>query len=333
MIWRSRWAAIGAAVAVTLGGGGLVGVGAASPESTFVAITPTRVLDTRFDIGLTDAFEHRVGRDLDVTGTIAIVGAGNVASTGSVVPDGATAIVANVTAVNPTTAGFVAVRPGTATGDPTTSNLNFSNSGVVVPNSVTVELPTAGTSAGTVNLFFSGTGAGATAHLLVDIVGYYVEGAGAPGPKGDQGDPGQDGADGADGGVGPPGAQGDTGPAAWDLIPSGTTVTGTFAFTGSATTTNQLHFHSVSLPGRAAADLTFDKVNFSTEPDAMCTGTAGAPTAPAGEVCIYMNGSDNIHSPAGAEMTDLLDQAFLVAWFNFDSGSMTIGATWAYTAP
>jgi hypothetical protein len=170
---RSRWAAIGAAVAVTLGAGGMIGVSAASPPSTFVAIAPTRVLDTRFDIGLTDAFTHRTPRLLDVTGTIPIVLPGNTQGTAVVVPDGATAIVANVTAVNPTTAGFVAVRPGDATGDPTTSNLNFSTGGVVVPNSVTVEIPTSGADAGKLNLYFSGTNPSATTHLLVDIVGYY----------------------------------------------------------------------------------------------------------------------------------------------------------------
>jgi len=52
-----RWAAIGAAVAVTLGAGGLVGVDAAPPgseagnsgESAFIPIDPVRVWDTRVD--------------------------------------------------------------------------------------------------------------------------------------------------------------------------------------------------------------------------------------------------------------------------------------------
>ena len=45
---RTRWAAIGAAVAVTLGAGGLTMVSASgSPASRFVAITPERILDTR----------------------------------------------------------------------------------------------------------------------------------------------------------------------------------------------------------------------------------------------------------------------------------------------
>jgi len=65
---RSRWAAIGAAVAVTLGA-----VDAASVESSFTAIEPTRVLDTRINAGLTGAFTAATPRTLDVTGTIGIV--------------------------------------------------------------------------------------------------------------------------------------------------------------------------------------------------------------------------------------------------------------------
>ncbi len=54
-LWRSRWAAVGAAVAVTMGAGGVISLAAAStPASSYVAITPVRVVDTRTDIGLTD---------------------------------------------------------------------------------------------------------------------------------------------------------------------------------------------------------------------------------------------------------------------------------------
>jgi hypothetical protein len=200
---RSRWAAIGAAVAVTLGAGGLYSVRAASDASSFVAIAPTRVLDTRSDAGLAGAFTSGEPRLLDVTGTVPVIDAGGTVATGLVVPDGATAIVANVTAVFPTSPGFVSVRPGTATGAPATSSINFTGAGVVAPNAVTVELPTDGQ----VQLWFQGS-PGATAHLLVDIVGYYVAGAvgtpgapGAQGPAGATGPAGPAGADGADGGA------------------------------------------------------------------------------------------------------------------------------------
>jgi hypothetical protein len=130
-----------------------------------VAITPMRVLDTRIDLGLVGALSSDARRQLDVTDTAQ-----------SSVPAGATAIVANVTVVSPTTLGYISVRPGDATGLPSTPNINFLAGGIV-PNSVTVELPTAGPAAGTVDLVFHGTEANATAHLLIDIVGYYQAGA------------------------------------------------------------------------------------------------------------------------------------------------------------
>ncbi len=180
---------------------------AASPASSLVAIAPVRVLDTRLP-GLGGAISSATPRDLDVTGTIPTVAAdGQTVTNALVVPDGATAIVANVTIVGPTTPGFVAVRPGSATGAPTTSNINATASGVIIPNAVTVEVPTAGADAGIIELWYQGTSATARTDLLVDIVGYYT--AGAAGPKGDRGDPGPTGATGA---TGPAGPQGDPGP-------------------------------------------------------------------------------------------------------------------------
>ena len=195
---RSRWAAIGAAVAVTLGAGGLITASAASEQSVFVAIEPVRILDTRINVGL-GLFTSEQPQDLRVIGIVPAV-VGNTVFPSGVVPDGATAIVANVTAVTPTTGGFVSVRPSTATGKPTTSNINFTTGGVIEPNSVTVEVPTTGSKAGKVQLWFKGTNAAATTHMLLDVVGYYVPGgAGTPGPKGDTGAKGTTGATGPSG--------------------------------------------------------------------------------------------------------------------------------------
>lgn len=203
-LWRSRWAAIGAAIAVTLGAGGLVSVRAATPQSVFVAVTPQRVLDTRAGIGLTGALVGGQARTLDVTGTVPVVLPGNTKGSAVVVPDGATAVVANVTAVRPTSTGFVSVRPGSATGAPTTSNINITTPGGVYPNSVTVELPTAGSAAGRVNLYYFADSPGGTTQLLFDIVGYYVEGTGT-GPAGPAGPTGARGPAGRDGvRIGPP---------------------------------------------------------------------------------------------------------------------------------
>lgn len=199
---RSRWAAIGAAVAVTFGAGGLALVSAETAQSVFVGVEPTRVLDTRIAVGLAGPLVNSQPEKLDVTGTIPIVKPDGTAGMGTVVPGGATAIVANVTAVSPTTVGFVSVRPGTAAGQPTTSNLNITSPGSIVPNSATVELA----ADGTIDLFFFGVTPTATTDLLLDIVGYYVEGGGIPGPEGPQGEQG------AQGEVGPQGPQGETGP-------------------------------------------------------------------------------------------------------------------------
>jgi hypothetical protein len=165
----------------------------------FVPITPIRVLDTRINAGLTGVFTSAQPRLLDVTGTIPIVQPGDLISTGAPVPDGATAIVANVTAVAPATEGFVSVRPGNITGNPTTSNLN-TRTNIISPNLVTVEIPTSGTQTGHIQLWYQGLTPDATTHLLIDIVGYYQTGGTGPqgptgptgptGPAGPPGDPG-----------------------------------------------------------------------------------------------------------------------------------------------
>ena len=77
---RSRWAAIGAAIAVTLGGGGLIGVSASNGagQSTYTPVTPVRIMDTRSDgkVGALDTAGSGDPRQLKVTGTIATIGAG-----------------------------------------------------------------------------------------------------------------------------------------------------------------------------------------------------------------------------------------------------------------
>ena len=73
-IRRSRWAAIGAAIAVSLGGGGVFLAGAApSAPSSVVTIDPVRVLDTRdpVNVGLPGPFVSPVSQKLTVTGSVA----------------------------------------------------------------------------------------------------------------------------------------------------------------------------------------------------------------------------------------------------------------------
>ena len=173
----------GVVVASVVGAGGLAVVratGGSSLASSYVPVTPQRVVDTRSDLGLVslvDGVEQRV--------TIV----------GSLVPLGATAVSLTVTAVDASAAGFVSVRPGDATGIPSTSNLNVERGGTIA-NSVVVKLPTVGDHTGTIKVLFDAMGATTSStDVLIDVIGYYElasTGAGATGPAGPQGEPGVD---------------------------------------------------------------------------------------------------------------------------------------------
>jgi YVTN family beta-propeller protein len=175
-------------VAVTFGAGGLLGASAtSSPASSVVTVDPVRVLDTRTGVGLTGKFESRVSRKLQITG--------------AVVPAGATGVLLNMTVVTPSAAGFLSVRPGDASGTPSTSSLNFA-AGDIVPNSVQVALPTVGANAGQIDITYDAYGAtGPTTDVLADVVGYLL--AGGPGTPGPIGPPGPAGATGTQGPPGP----------------------------------------------------------------------------------------------------------------------------------
>jgi hypothetical protein len=170
-LWRSRWAAIGAAIAVSLGAGGLFVSHAApgSSESTIVSVTPERILDTRDpnNVGLGGPFVSAVSQKLQVTGSIPTA-----TGTKTVVPTGATGVLLNVTPVNATADGFISIRPGDATGTATTSSLNFTR-GDILPNAVQVAVPTAGSNTGQIDITYDAYGqAGPTTDILIDVVGY-----------------------------------------------------------------------------------------------------------------------------------------------------------------
>jgi len=128
---------------------------AGADGSRFTPVTPWRVLDTRNGTG--GFGPVRPGAPLHVE-----IG-------GAVVPPDATAVVLNVTAVNPGGTGNVRVYPTPAGAGtpPTVSNLNVVP-GTDQPNLVTVALG----SGGQVSFATDGT----TAHLLADVAGYYREG-------------------------------------------------------------------------------------------------------------------------------------------------------------
>ena len=115
-------------------------------------LTPSRLLDTRTGNGAPAA-------PLGTGGTLSL----QVTGRGSV-PDASqvSAVVMNVTAVDPSAAGFVTVWPGG--GRPNVSNLNFVP-GQTVPNLVIVAVSASGTVS-----FFNETG---NTHLIADVVGWY----------------------------------------------------------------------------------------------------------------------------------------------------------------
>jgi hypothetical protein len=173
--WRSRWAAVGAAVAVSLGAGGgfLIADAANGPESGLVMVDPLRILDTRdpVDLGLRGPFVSPIAQKLQVTGPVPII-----SGTKTVVPPGASGVLLNVTAVNATSKGFISIRPGDAFGPPSTSSLNVTVVGAPIPNAVQVALPTTGANAGKIDITWDALGiAGPTTDLLIDVVGYTVD--------------------------------------------------------------------------------------------------------------------------------------------------------------
>ncbi|MGP3686635.1 hypothetical protein ACTVZO_18330 [Streptomyces sp. IBSNAI002] len=123
----------------------------AGGKGRFVPITPSRFLDTRDGTG---AAKARVGPGGVVT--LQVSGVKGVPMTG------VTAVVMNVTAVNPTEAGHVTVYPN-GQAAPGVSNLNFT-AGQIVPNLVTVPVVN-----GKVDLRNNS----GSVDLIADVTGYY----------------------------------------------------------------------------------------------------------------------------------------------------------------
>ncbi len=174
---------VGVLSGATVGGFAVVrATGGSSSASSYVPVTPVRVLDTRSDLGLAVVTDGAAGT-LKVTGSIPTATSSGGVVNAVVVPAGATAVVLNVTAVNPTSSGYVSLRPGDATGLPTVSTLNVTAGGTF-PNGATITIPTTGAHAGQIQVWYEAesTTVGST-ELLIDIAGYYElasTGSGAP---------------------------------------------------------------------------------------------------------------------------------------------------------
>lgn len=126
----------------------------AAPTGTFTPLNqPTRVLDTRGapfgPIGLSGPFEAGIPRDVQIAGVLGI-------------PNGALAVVMNVTVTGPTAPSHLTVWPA-GRAQPNASNLNFL-AGQTVPNLVVV-------SVGDLGRVSALNNSGSTA-VIFDVVGY-----------------------------------------------------------------------------------------------------------------------------------------------------------------
>ncbi len=165
---RVRWAAIGAAVAVSLGaaGVGLHNVASADVSSgdrpIFVSITPCRLTDTR---PAPNTVGPRSG-GLAAAETLTITARGeNGRCTGtSMIPADAVALSLNVTALGATQQTFLALWGDGA--NPGTANLNPAPDQPPTPNAVNTPL----SAAGTFNVFNER----GNVNVVIDVNGYYA---------------------------------------------------------------------------------------------------------------------------------------------------------------
>ena len=120
---------------------------------TYVALTPVRLLDTRFANGLSGAFASGVARSFQVSGRDGV-------------PANAVAVTGNLTVTDQTAYGLFALGP---TSTPVTSTLNFPV-GDNRANGVTVAL----SGSGSLWALYDTGGPGQTSDLVFDVTGYFV---------------------------------------------------------------------------------------------------------------------------------------------------------------
>jgi hypothetical protein len=127
--------------------------------ATYHALTPTRLLDTRYGTGLSGVFDSHVARTFTVSG-----GA-------SLVPAAAIAVTGNLTVTGQITGGYLYIGPD-LTNNPTSSTLNFPV-GDDRANGVTVALNRTNPASGTLSVTYVASTTG-TAHVIFDVTGYFI---------------------------------------------------------------------------------------------------------------------------------------------------------------
>jgi serine protease inhibitor ecotin len=124
-------------------------------HATYVALSPTRILDTRYGNGLSGPIGSHAAQTFQV-------------SDRGGVPANATAATGNLTVTAQSSSGYLYLGPA-AMNDPTSSTLNFPL-GDDRANGVTVALGPAGT----LSVTFVGTGAAANTHVIFDVTGFFA---------------------------------------------------------------------------------------------------------------------------------------------------------------
>jgi hypothetical protein len=157
---RSKWAAVGAAVAVTLGAGG-IGITHATTSSgerpIYIPIEPCRLADTRPDFQVGDR-----GTPLGADETYTLSGEGAVGNCN--LPEDTAALSLNVTALDASAPTFVSLFPAGAS-LPVASHLNPLPGQGPTPNAVNVDLSTDGE--------FSIYNLAGTVNVIIDVVGVF----------------------------------------------------------------------------------------------------------------------------------------------------------------
>ena len=158
-MWRSRWAAVGAAMAVVAGVGGVGAAFASGSAPATVSIAPCRLVDTRPGGGNVGPRSTPLGQgqsfDVRALGK----------TTNCQIPVAATALLMNVTVVNGTANSYLTAWPQ-GSSRPTASNLNWRAGDGATPNFVNSAI---GSGGGISFYNFAGT-----VDVVVDVTGYTV---------------------------------------------------------------------------------------------------------------------------------------------------------------
>ena len=161
---RARWAAVGAAIAVSFGVGGVAvtnAVVSTGEKAVFIPIAPCRLFDLRPAPDQVGPRSAPLGPGETYTQTV------QGANGNCTIPADATAVAMNVTAVGGTAGSFLTIYPSDVSPRPQASNLNWVPGSPPTPNKVDTKL----SADGKINLF-NLTG---SVSVLADVVGYYAD--------------------------------------------------------------------------------------------------------------------------------------------------------------